>query len=59
MRLKLGAIIPKARDLGLGAITDAVPDHWGEKAIRYVAWFADYFCPAISCRLAARCLGQP
>ena len=36
MPLKNGVIIPKERDLGLGAISDAMPDRWGERAIRYL-----------------------
>jgi serine/threonine-protein kinase HipA len=29
-------ILPKHQDIGLGAINDAMPDRWGEKAIRYL-----------------------
>lgn len=36
MPLQTAPLVPKDRDLGLGAISDAMPDRWGEKAIRYL-----------------------
>lgn len=36
MPLQAEAIIPKERNLRLGAISDAMPDRWGEKTIRYL-----------------------
>jgi serine/threonine-protein kinase HipA len=36
MPLQTGSIIPKERNPGPGAISDAMPDRWGEKAIRYL-----------------------
>lgn len=36
MPLHRNVIVPKNRGLGLGAINDAMPDRWGERAIRFL-----------------------
>lgn len=36
MPLQAAPLVPKDQELGLGAISDAMPDRWGEKAIRYL-----------------------
>ena len=36
MPLQKSPIVPLNRDMGLGAINDAMPDRWGERAIRYL-----------------------
>lgn len=36
MPLQQSPIVPLNRDMGLGAINDAMPDRWGERAIRYL-----------------------
>jgi serine/threonine-protein kinase HipA len=36
MPLQVAPIVPKNRDFGLGAISDAMPDRWGERAIRFL-----------------------
>lgn len=36
MPLQRAAIIPLSQNDGLGAINDAMPDRWGERAIRYL-----------------------
>ena len=36
MPLQAGVIVPRERELGFGAISDAMPDRWGEKAIRFL-----------------------
>ncbi len=36
MPLQTAPLVPKDRELGLGAISDAMPDRWGEKSIRYL-----------------------
>lgn len=36
MPLKRNVIVPRESGLGLGAINDAMPDRWGERAIRFL-----------------------
>jgi serine/threonine-protein kinase HipA len=36
MPLQAAPLVPKDRDIGFGAISDAMPDRWGERAIRYL-----------------------
>lgn len=36
MPLQVAPLVPKDRDTGFGALSDAMPDRWGERAIRYL-----------------------